>query len=243
MQGATIKIRYKITVNNIGETDYSDTKFYYTGIEDNRDANIVKTKVNEVVDYVVYQGTDDNHVTRNNLNYMESDNTGLGWTTKTVAKLREDGKLADSVAGYNVADSTYANTGASAYNTILTNELNASLVPTIFEGTGDKSVETNLTLSRVISSSNSTDDRTYNNMVEIMKLTNDVGRRSRYSTVGNQDPTAEPSEVDTDEAEEVRILPPYGQTQIPYILYAGIALILFVGVSGIVVLRNKTSKE
>ena len=95
----------------------------------------------------------------------------------------------------------------------------------------------------MISSSSRTDDSTYNNMVEIISLKNDVGRRTRYSTVGNQDPTKEPKEIDTDEAQVVTIGNPYGETQIPYVLYAGIAIILVIGVSAVIIIRKKTSKE
>lgn len=250
MQGATIKIKYKITVTNIGEVDYNDKEFYYKGVENNREGNIVETTVNEIVDYVGYQSTDDGHATRNNLNFVAEDNNGLGWNYKTADELKDDGKLSEKAAygeSYNPTDPTSLKAGADTYSTIIVNGSldNSTLKPKLFYDNEDDVVkaEKDLTLSKMISSSSGTDDLTYNNMVEIIKLTNDVGRRTQYSTVGNQDPTKGPMEVDTDEAQEVAIGEPYGQTQIPYLLYSGIATILILGVVSIIIIRKKTSKE
>lgn len=246
MQGATMKIKYNITVTNIGEVDYSDNEFYYKGTESDKNGNIVTTTVGEIVDYVGYQRINDEHVTRNNLNYVESDNESLNWNYKTVSDLTGEGKLSNNAAyGEDFATlGTVSTKGANAYNTIIVNDLNTGLVPKVFEGSGNNHVDKELTLSKMISS-NGSDDFTYNNMVEIISLKNEVGRRSKYSTVGNQDPTSEygPSEVDTDEAQEVTIGEPYGQTQIPYMLCAGVAIILILGVSSIIIIRKKTSKE
>lgn len=62
MHGATIKISYKITVTNIGEVDYKENSFYYTGNVANKNT-IVKTEANELVDYVA-----------NNLQFYAVDN-------------------------------------------------------------------------------------------------------------------------------------------------------------------------
>lgn len=249
MQGATIKIKYNIKVTNIGEIDYKDNKFYYLGIEDNNDANIVKTQINEVVDYVGYQSVEDDNNTRNNLNFLETENDNSSWERTTAEKLESDRKLSQNAAYGKNYDSTTPDkkSGASAYSTIVINNLgNKSLNPKLMdENSTECYAEQAIILSKMISSSSRTDDLTYNNMVEITKLTNEVGRRTRYSTVGNQDPTDDrgPLEVDTDEANEVTITPPYGQTQIPYFLYAGIALIMILGVSSIIIIRKKTAKD
>ena len=52
-----------------------------------------------------------------------------------------------------------------------------------------------------------------------------------YSIVGNQDPTAIPTEVDSSKAETVVVIPPFGLTQITYIVIAlAVVTILAVGI-------------
>ena len=56
-------------------------------------------------------------------------------------------------------------------------------------------------------------DISENNMVELVKSSNSQGRRMAYTVSGNQDPTVEPQEIDADDAQEINILPPFGQTR------------------------------
>lgn len=257
MQGANIKIKYNIQVENIGEINYKDQEFYYLGNESAPSTNIVKTTVKEIVDYVGYQSDSSNKATRNNLKYVDKFNTDLGWTEKTLKDFEtggsEVGKLSQGAlygTHYNPTDANSQQAGASLYNTILVNDLSknadgsnnsaATLVPTLYSTSGN-SINKDLTLSSTISSNSNTDDLTYNNLVEIISLKNDVGRRTAYSTVGNQDPTDEagPAELDTDQAEEVVILPPYGQAQNYYIIGTAIVLILAMGLASAIIIKKK----
>ena len=78
----------------------------------------------------------------------------------------------------------------------------------------------------------------YDNIAEIMQTSNTVGRRMAYSVVGNQDPTTEPTEVDTAKAEKVLILPPFGTNY----LYYGLAILVTITlVAGIVFIKKKMS--
>ena len=52
-----------------------------------------------------------------------------------------------------------------------------------------------------------------------------------YSVAGNQDPTIEPQEIDADDAQEINILPPFGQNYIYYILGFVVAVILIAGIA------------
>ena len=235
MGGATIKIRYKIKVSNVGEVDYTNNEFYYYGKNPNADA-LVKTTVREIADYVGYQSDDSIHATRNNLKFFAVDNNtaeSSGWVAKNAEDLNLEHKL--SADAYN---------GAKTYRTVLVNELNKDLKPKWIasntENT-DNTIEKEVTLSATLG----LDDLTYNNLTEIISLQNGVGRRTAFSTVGNQNPTyvGGPTEIDTDEAEEVRILPPYGQQHVYYVLYASVGAILFAGIAAIIIIRKKTSKE
>ena len=53
------------------------------------------------------------------------------------------------------------------------------------------------------------------NMAEIVKTSNENGRRMAYSVVGNQDPLLDnPSEIDASMAERIIILTPFGREQL-----------------------------
>ena len=73
MHGSTLQITYAITVANVGEVDYNEEQFYYTGkVADT--STIVKTDPKVLVDYVGtqvndYNSNDDNTSTRNNLQF------------------------------------------------------------------------------------------------------------------------------------------------------------------------------
>jgi hypothetical protein len=93
----------------------------------------------------------------------------------------------------------------------------------------DSVVGEKLKLVSTLSGDFSTNDMTYNNLVELVRVDNTVGRRMAFSIVGNQNPTADPREIDADFGEEISILPPYGNTQFDYYLGFGLAGIMILG--------------
>lgn len=223
MHGATIKISYKVTVTNVGEVDYKDNQFYYTGITQNRNIdNVVTSQANQLVDYVA-----------NNLQFYAVDNTS--WKVIDKAELINSG-LVNSTLAEEV----------QKYNTVITtsetsNIANSKLTPQIYDETASQ-VSDDLILTQLITSENDTDDLTYRNIVEIVKTSNDVGRRNAFSVVGNQKPTNEPTEVDSDRAEVVRILPPYGNGGINYIIATIVILSSAILISGIIFIKKKVLK-
>ena len=86
MHGSTLQITYAITVANVGEVDYNEEQFYYTGkVADT--STIVKTDPKVLVDYVGtqvhdYNSNDDNTATRNNLQFNKAQNPD--WNTIQV---------------------------------------------------------------------------------------------------------------------------------------------------------------
>ena len=219
MHGSTIVITYQVTVTNVGEVDYKDNSFYYTGKVKDKNT-VVTTKADHVIDYVA-----------NNLQFNATQNS----TWKVISK--------EDIATQGLVNASLKDT-IERYNTIIvTDNLNAELVPTLYKNKVNKnaidSTTVPLVLTQTITSENSTDDLTYANTVEIVKTSNTVGRRNEYSVVGNQDPTKEPQELDADKAEVVKILPPFGDT-LRYITIGAIvvALIAIVGV-GIVFIKKK----
>ena len=256
MYGAQLKITYLITIANIGEVDYKDNKYYYKGIEEDASTNIVKTKPMQIVDYVGYQTVNDQKTTRNNLRYIASDNTG--WTVTTAEKLYTTDKLLSKEAYQGTPENE--NKGANQYTTIVTTEFNNELVPVLVDenyasslGKNHKATEIRdkakdlfktddditcasvvaktLVLTQTLSADDGGDDKTYNNLMEIVKVNNTVGRRMRYSVVGNQNPTEEATEIDADNSQQIRIMPPFGQKYIYYILGGAIAIILIAGIA------------
>lgn len=210
MHGATIKISYKVTVTNKGEVDYKDNMFYYTGIVSDP-TSVVKTSANQVIDYVA-----------NNLQFYAVDNSS--WSVIDEQTLMANGDETQTLVNNKLTDEV------KKYNTIITTNENSNIAKTVllpekYDET-KASVSDDLVLTQLITSENETDDLTYRNIVEIVKTSNDVGRRMAYSTVGNQNPNrnAEMAEVDSDVAQIVKILPPFGNAGMPYII-AGITLL------------------
>ena len=223
MHGATIEITYQVKVSNVGEVDYKDNLFYYTGNK-SENAQVVTTSANQVIDYVA-----------NNLQFAQDKNSA--WKVIENDELISQGLV-----------NTALSSQVDKYNTILVTEaLNADLVPSLYKSKVDKnavdSVNVPLVLTQVITAENETDDLTYRNIVEIVKTSNTVGRKNEYSVVGNQDPTEEPQELDSDRAEVVRILPPFGNAGI-YIMIA-IITIAAIGIIilGIIFIKKKVLKK
>ena len=228
MHGAKIQITYQITVTNVGEVDYKENKFYYTGTVADKNT-IVKTTANQIIDYVA-----------NNLQFDSSLAENTDWEVITQDKLITQDKTQDLV-------NKNLKSKVERYNTIITTKENATiakteLVPDLYDNK-KSSASTNLVLTQLITAENKTDDLTYKNIVEIVKTSNNVGRRNEYSVVGNQDPTMEPQEIDSDRAEIVKILPPFGNAGL-YIIIT-ITTIIAIGLlaGGIVFIRRKILKK
>jgi len=219
MHGASIKVSYKITVTNVGEVDYKDNMFYYTGITSNKNMdNVVTTQANQVIDYVA-----------NNMQFYAVDNNS--WQVISQQDLLNgvvNMTLANDIAKYNTVITTNENS----------NIAKAKLTPKMYDETAS-TVSDNLILTQLITSENETDDLTYRNIVEIVRTSNEVGRRNAYSVVGNQNPIKEATEVDTDIAEIIKILPPFGNGGIYYIIAATIILASAILIVGIIFIKKK----
>ena len=257
MHGSTIQITYAITVANVGEVDYNEEQFYYTGKVGNKDT-IVKTNPKMLVDYVgtqvhEYGAQDDKTATRNNLQFNAEQNPD--WSVIANDKLITDGlvnnKLVENVNKYSEGHIIVTDKAAKDLIPIIADQENVKdEIKDAFSKNPLHALETvnntqsvsgvQLILTQMITQDSDSDDRTYNNMVELVTTHNEVGRRMSYSVVGNQDPTMEPREIDADIAQEVVILPPFGQPYIYYVLGIAVAIILIAGISiTIMVVRKK----
>lgn len=223
MHGATIKIDYNVTVKNVGEVDYKDNKFYYTGEKSNI-AKVVTTTANKVIDYVA-----------NNLQFYAKDNSN--WRVINQDDIKTNGLVNDKLKN-----------SLEQYNTIIVTEgLAKDLVPELYKEKVDKnaqaSVSVPLVLTQLITAENEGDDLTYRNIVEIVQTSNTVGRRMEYSVVGNQDPLKDPEELDSSKAEVIKILPPFGGIAM-YVLISVITLaVVAIVVTGVIFIKKKVLKN
>ena len=256
MYGARIELMYTFKVTNIGEVDYLDNQFYYTGKTNNTGANnISKTTADTVIDYV-----------SNNLQFLPTNSNNTDWSIRTVGELIKsdnNGSLAgDDTDLVNSKYETVLNT----YNAIVTTKAlgNEALYP---EKTGleKSSTETHMMLSSTLTPDSGDDSMVYNNLSEIVQVSNDKGRRLKFSVVGNQpmadqskgpgDPTipeqgiytkadlVTPTEVDSDSSQQVLILPPTGANR-NYTLWIilGLSIAILIGGS-VILIRKKVLKK
>ena len=225
MHGATIQITYTIKITNVGEIDYVDgvnKNFYYQG--NSTDTTVVTTTANQVVDYV-----------QNNLQFDASNKVNSQSDNKWSV-ITADNLISGDLVNSRLQESL------TKFNTIIQTENfgEKALVPDDGSDKAESTITKTLILSQLITPENEEDDLTYSNMVEIVKTSNTVGRRMAYSVVGNQDPLAEePSEVDSNVAEKIVILPPFGEVRMYYILGTIVAIIL---IGGIILIKKKVLK-
>ena len=227
MQGATITIKYALKVSNVGEIDYTGYNFYYKGSVGN--GSIVNTTIKGVVNYVGAALSDDTASIKNNLKFNSAESENTGWEVVSLEYLYkgDDKPLVSEELLTNNAG--VYNGDISGYNTIIQNKMGETVLTPQISSVGIHEVETSLVLSQVMSAQSSSDDMAYSTMAEIIKVSNDVGRRMAFSTVGNQSPNSVVEEIDADSS-TVTVLPPFGQTYIYYILGIGIAVILIAGI-------------
>ena len=223
MHGATIKISYKIKATNVGEVDYKDNLFYYTGnVSDTN--TVVTTRVDKLIDYV-----------NNNLQFYEADNSN--WKVISIDDIKSQGLVNSAL-----------NDQLDKFNTIIVTEgLAEDLVPTLYKDKVNRnskdSVEVPLVLTQLITSENEGDDLKYDNVMEVVQISNTVGRRMEYSVSGNQDPLSNPQEIDSDKSETVTILPPYGDGGIYIIMAVTVIAALGIIIIGAIFIKKKVLRK
>lgn len=262
MYGARIEVDYTFTVTNVGEVDYLDNQFYYTGVTNNDSANNVsKTSAKTVVDYIT-----------NNIQFLPTNSSNSGWSIRTVDDLTSDPTTENTdyttnPVGNNddLINNKYYNT-LNTYNTIVTSKaLNTDLVPEAANLDASSSVQTTMMLSTTLTPDTGEDTMVYNNLSEIVQVSNTQGRRLKWSVTGNQ-PMADqdrgsdeparpedeiytnadlvtPKEIDADSSQEILILPPTGANRnyTLWIIVGIVALAIIAG--GIVLIRRYFKKK
>ena len=255
MYGARIELTYTFTATNIGEVDYMDNQFYYTGATSNNSTdNISKTRADKVVDYV-----------SNNIQFIPSNNTG--WSIRTAGDLTNNAHPDDGIYGNdtNLVNTKYAGI-LQTYNALVTTgDLGTDLLPekATDDGAGSTAT-TQMLLSTTLTPDSGDDSMVYNNLAELVQVSNDQGRRMKFSIVGNQvmadqskgpdtpvnpgDPSTPttytkedlvtPEEPDADSSQKVLILPPTGANR-NYTLWIVIGVVIAILIGGSIFLIKK----
>lgn len=263
MYGARIEVDYTFTVTNVGEVDYLDNQFYYTGVTNNTGAeNISTTTANTVVDYIT-----------NNIQFLPTNSKNTTWSIRTVDELTtnpnsENTNYAENPVGNQkeLINNKYYNT-LNTYNNIVTNKSlgDTALYPEAAKLDGvQSSTQTTMMLSTTLVPDSGEDTLVYNNLSEIVQVSNSQGRRLKYSITGNQPmanqeygsdvPADEddeiytkvdlvtPKEIDADSSQEILILPPTGANR-NYTLWIIVGIIALAIIAGGIVLIRKYFKK
>lgn len=258
MYGARIELQYKFNVTNIGEVDYLDKTFYYTGKTTNTGKdNIATTSADKVIDYI-----------SNNLQYIPTNDMNKDWSIRTVQDLTNRGNT--NAEGITDNDSTKQDIvnvkhlqTLGTYNTIVTTDkMGANLYPERVDK-DNSGTSSQMVLSSTIVPDTGDDSMVYNNLVEIVQSSNTQGRRMKFSTPGNQQmadqskdpgtPVIEheqytksdlvtPTEIDADSSQKVLLLPPTGANK-NYTLWIVIGITALVLIGGSVITIKKFLKK
>ena len=235
-------------------------KTYYQGanVKNNND-KIATTTVRQVIDYV------DNEAVFSTINNSKLDNS---WNAATINEITgngiNDNRLIDSsiVVNNNIVDKNGLNYITSQKNNIalsidniqdvneLTNKgFEIKLVPYSVDENNYKSSIT-LTTTRTVSAETDADKIALDNLAEIVKYENTVGRRDVTSIPGNTNPKFGEFEVslkerDSSATELVTLTPPTGieaKVSLTIQVLVITALSLIILTAGVVVIKKKVLK-
>ena len=211
IQGATMTVNYEISVDNTKcEVDYNDENYYIYGTRPDNYEDVFKiARVVDMYDYLP-----------NELLLQTTNDPNNPWEKITVQSTDKGTILSEEV-----------------YDKVKGLQNIVHLKTPIFEDMAPNSVkkDNSLVVSRQLSSA-SDDSLTYENDIEIIKLT---GRPPEDSTPGNYDPTTNtPDELD-DGHVPVTITGPTGENR-QYLLYGilGVSALIIIGV-GIIIIKKK----
>lgn len=229
--GAKIDVRYKISVENVGEVDYKTAEFYYKGTPGDEN-DIAKTSINKVIDYVSNAIIYDTQKQEQNI-----------WEEH-----RDTSRILLGEADKNYVNDIYKE-NLETYNTILTTEsLSAPMKP------GQKVGDAILVLSTQLSKDSI--NLVYNNLVEVVSISNELGRRCEYSIPGNQEMAdqslgnnaselaitnvdrVQPSEIDADSAQKILIMPPTGEKNYTVIIIGSIMALALIIAGGVLIKKS-----
>ena len=267
MHGATIQITYDMTVTNVGEVDYRETQFYYNASNEqankpgiaNASQNIVKTSADVVLDYVSnnlkFETRRNNSSWQDVTKNVKSDNNAVNYELNFDIDAKGNGE-GDGRAKTKEILNKYNTIIQTSKVSDLETGLGKALIPAKTSTMNAEKIEnlnacqtsTKLVLNQIITAQNTQDEKCYNNIAEIVKISNDVGRRMAYSVQGNQNPRVATLddktahlEMDSSMSEEVKILPPFGVGNVVVYIALTLAVVVILA-GGIILIKKKILK-
>lgn len=249
LEGSNMQVEYTLTVTNVGEVDYKDKQYYYTGrTNDTSENNVSKTNAVNVIDY---HGND---------LYFNNEENGQ-WNVKNANEITNNGDSSKNIVNRKYADEL------KTYDTLLltgTLSNGEGLTPELFfdkNSKGYASKSTKLVLSSELSADPNGGNLVFNNLSEIVATTNSQGRRMQFSIVGNQEMADQslgnnaaenvyssedlvtPSEIDADSAQKIVVMPPTGENKnyIPIIVGSIVGAIVMIG--AVILIRKYAKKQ
>ena len=243
---------------------------YYTGVVNPENETIVTSRVRQIVDYTdndsVFSSdynTESNHMWRNTTltelagsgfeenrlvdanvipAFQKVDSKGVQYVVKqkddSVGNIVQRNNLLLSVDTKGIEDDK-SNSG-----------FESELIPYTYNAeseTRNYNSQIVLTLTKTVSAQDDANDLTYDNITEIVKLENSVGRRDILTVTGNANPqigefNASIKERDASATELITFTPPTGNevkdtiiAQVLIVIIAGLAIV----VTGIVIIKKK----
>ncbi len=235
LNGGNLKIDYKFTVTNVGEVDYQGNEYYYKGTGATSQT-VSRTRADLVVDYISTE-------LRYNEQSQPEEDKGT-WKSKSKDELIPSVKAHPGEIQRDLVNAVYYNElesyGNNNYSYMVTDKMayngtELGLLPKSYNKDKCTSNPVHMTLTASTSLYDANSSLTYNNLCEIIQITNNQGRRMQFSITGNQpmadqdtknDAIAEengkfyakfqvatPSEVDADSAQQISFLPPTGENR------------------------------
>ncbi len=208
MQGAKLTVKYAISVDNSGcEIDYNDEDYYIYGTVPANNENYMIATVVDMFDYLPEDVT---------LNTTDQED----WKIQKITSDMKGKLLSNEV--YKAVEKR-------------TNIVHLNPAKKVFEmEPGSERRSTSLTVDKLLTSSS--DDLTFENDIEIIKLR---GRKSRNSTPGNYNPTTNQIHEEDDDNVTLTITGPTGSNK-QYVVYGvvGISMLIVIGI-GIIVIKKK----
>lgn len=262
LQGATITVKYQFTAINNGEVDYTgalnDISFNFNDACEDLSTKLATFNSNknnttargEYLGSHYYYGTgkDDVVVTstvKELVDYLDNDvefSSLLNKDANTAWKSSSEDKLVGLVQ--NTETIKDKNNVAYSKNGNLITSINSDLNSiTTVALTPGKTATIELTVSKVISADS--DDLQIDNIAEIIRYTNTVGRRNNLAVTGNVKP-AEMKVTEPDESitETITLSPPTGSSIMIWRLQVAgaIALSMTIVAGGIILIKKKVLK-
>lgn len=214
MQGATLSVKYKITVFNNGQVDTLGEYYDYDMFNKEDVDKYTKTvplKIGTLYNYydkLTFRAEENNRMPIEINRPNSTNENGEPTLLETTLVWQQKNDIATAA---DVNDKIKkAQIQVVSTNTLKDIELYPAISKEVSNNNLLTSVSTYIQFSKVLSANDSSDTLNYNNAVEIVERISDVGRRDYIGVPGNYVPFEDITEYDSARAENISILNPFG---------------------------------